>query len=119
MGFGEDVVIFRGPFLQALQPQMRFFQPVPDPDAADPARTDDNPGFLELVGDPDLSVGGILQGILQNPLLDLRRDPVPDPGIGPRLLQQTFDALFLQGGLDVVVMLAADAQFPAGLADVT
>ena len=70
---------------------------MPLPHAADPGGRDLIATAAELVADPDLAQRGLVDREGDDGLFNLRRDPVPDIGFAPRLLDQRLNAALLNG----------------------
>ena len=105
-----------------LQPQQSLvagLEAVADPHASHPSRTDLEPPEHQLVGHSLGPVGGMLERMGQDRLLDRRRDAVGVRSLRARQpVEQPLGAVHLKVAADLVEMLPAVAQDPARLRDV-
>ena len=70
--------------LQAQQALVLGGQTMAAPDPAHPAGGDLNALQHQLLGDPEGAMGGMIQAVVQDRLLDRLRDPVGVRPLGPR-----------------------------------
>ena len=83
------------------------------PDRADPAGGDEDALLAQLVGDPDLAVGRIFDGVGDNRVLGFEIDPVLEIGRPAWTLQQRLDTAVLDriplcSGREINLIAGAD-----------
>ena len=79
LAFGEPQAFLRDLRLERLETLLHGLAIVPLPHAANPGRRDRGAALADLVGDPDLAEGRLLQRQLDDDHLDLGRRPVGEP----------------------------------------
>jgi hypothetical protein len=90
---------------------------MPDPNAPSSSPRNQNPSLAQLIGSPDLPIGRILIGHLQNRFFHLRSYSVLKTGLPMALLSETFETMLL-GLLDITKMLSENPVDLTGLGDV-
>ena len=94
--FGQDQIILSHLGFQGFESFLKRLQIVAQPDAAHAARRDENPCFLELIGDPQLAIGRLGKGKIDDRLFDLGINPVFDQRLLPaHILQSQLAALVI------------------------
>jgi hypothetical protein len=76
LGFSEDNAVFSNPGFQGLQPPLEVGEVVTQPDRAHPTGRDKHTALAQLVADPDLTMGGIFDGIVNDRGLGFPINPV-------------------------------------------
>ena len=105
--------------LQPEQSLVAGLEAVADPHAPHPARTDLEPSEHQLVGQLLGAVGGMLERMGRDRLLDRGRDAVGVWSLGSRQpVEQPLGAVHLEVAADLVEVLPAVAHDPARLRDV-
>ena len=105
----QDHPLFGHLLLEGQEPLLERLEVVPLPHAADPGGRDLIATAAELVADPDLAQRGLVDREGDDGLFNLRRDPVPDIGFAPRLLDQRLNAALLNGLLVPIERVAGVA----------
>ena len=104
--------------LQRLQPLLHRLQVMALPDAAHARRRDGMPAGSDLIGNPDLPIGGLFQGNLRDQGLDLRSRAVGQERLASAQLLQRHLATGVVELAKPVEAVARVAHHLTGLADV-
>ena len=107
---GQDQPVLRHFRRQRLQPLLERLQIVPQPDRAHPGWRHRERPFLQLIGDPHLAVGRLLQRKLDHRLLDLRIGPILQIRLAARNLRQRRFPAGLVELLEAIEAVATEAQ---------
>ncbi len=118
LSFGENDTLFGNLGFEHLQAGLEVGQVVAHPDRTDPAGGDEDALLAQLVGDPDLAVGRIVDGVFDNGVLGFEIDPVLEIGRPARPLQQRLDAAILDRVPVAVKCIARQAHDLTGLRDI-
>ena len=103
---------------QGLQTQLEGLQVMAEPDAANAAGRDEEALLMQLIGDADLTPGGLVEGELNHGLFDLRGDSVLEDGLPLGDLPKGFFVAGFIEFLEAVEAISGVAQDLAGLGDV-
>ena len=95
LSLGQDDALFGDFGFERLQADLEVGQAVAYPDRTDPAGGDEDALLAQLVGDSDLAVSRIFDGIGDNRVLGLETDPVLEIGRPARPFQMRLDAAIL------------------------
>ncbi len=118
LAFGEDQAILGDFGFPGLQAALEGLEVMAQPDAADPARGDEEAPLAEFVGEADLAPGGLVERELGYGWLDGGVHAVLDERLAFGDLPQGFFAAGLIELLKAVEAVAGVAQDLAGLGDV-
>src|SRR5437867_4259633 len=115
----EDEGAVLGDSFQPQEALVPGLEVVAQPDAADPGSPDVDSLQAQFVGDALGALSGKGQGVVQDLLFDLRRDPIRMRSSRSALfLYESRDASHLEGALDLVESVPVIAYDLAGLGDV-
>ena len=114
----QDHALFGHLLLQGREALLERLEVVPLPHPADARGRDLVAAAAELVAHPDLPQGGLVNRQGDDGLFKLRRDPVPEVGLPPRLLDQRLDAAVFHGLLVPIERVTGVAHHLARLGDV-
>jgi hypothetical protein len=117
LGLGQHQALLRHRRRERLQALRHAGQVGAEPDVPHPEGGHRHAALAQLVGDPQLAPGGLIDGYLDHRRLDRRVDPVLPIGLAPGQLLTGDLATLLVELLEPVEAVPAVAQHLAGLAD--
>ena len=88
------------------------------PDRAHAGGRHEDALFAQFIGDPDLTVGRILNGEGDDGIFGLQINPVLQVGMAPGSLQQSLNAAIFHRAFVAVKAVAGEAHDLAGLGDI-
>ncbi len=95
--FGQDEMLFGSFLFQSSQAFLERLQAMPQPDRTHPARRHEQTAFLQFIGHPHLSIGGIVGGVGHHRFLNRRVYSVLGVGLlSADLLKSSFTIGFIQ-----------------------
>ena len=83
LALSKDEAFLRHLCFEGLQPVLHSGEVVPAPDGADAERRDGHAAPQELVGDPNLTPGGLFDGKRHDGIFNFWRNPVLQDGLAP------------------------------------